>query len=122
MERPSDHWQGFAAMSLDSEKHKRIELLLSTANFEHLKIRAIESRRKHQPDVPEHVDCSIDLTHFASGFDNLVLELAFSDNVFWLVRIPHQILDDDDKTSMLSEIATMKIVKKFYHYPDPSGL
>ncbi|KAK4244425.1 kinase-like domain-containing protein [Corynascus novoguineensis] len=119
MERPSDHWQGFAAMSPDSDKHKRIELLLSTANFEHLKIRGIESRRKHQPSVPSYVDCSINLTHFASGFNNLILELAFSDDVFWIVRIPYQPLDDDDRTSMLSEIATMKIVKKYTTIPIP---
>lgn len=106
-------------MRPESDKHKRIELLLSTANFEHLKARGIESRRKHQPHVHSHVDCSINLTHFASGFDTLILELAFSDDVFWIVRIPHRALDDEDRTSMLSEIATMKIVKRYTTIPIP---
>lgn len=37
MGRPSDHWQGFAVLRSDSEKYKRIQLLLSSANFEYLK-------------------------------------------------------------------------------------
>ncbi len=106
-------------MSPDPEKYKRIQLLLSTANFEYLKTRGIESRRKHQPSIPSHIDCSVNLTHFTSSFDNLVLELAFSDDVFWIARIPHQALDSDDRTSMLSEIATMKIIKKYTTIPIP---
>ena len=119
MERPSDHWQGFAVLSSDSDKHERIRLLLSSANFEYLKTRGMESRRRHQPDLPPDVQCSVDLTHFASGFNNLVLELAFSDNVYWIARIPHQALDDGDRISMLSEIATMKIIRQHTTIPVP---
>ncbi|QKX58875.1 uncharacterized protein TRUGW13939_06003 [Talaromyces rugulosus] len=119
MERPSDHWQGFATISSDSDKYKRIQLLLSSANFEYLTTRGIESRRRHQPDLPSHVKCSVNLTHFTSGFNNVVLELAFSDNIYWIARIPHLALDDGDKTSMLSEIATMRIIKQHTTVPIP---
>ncbi|KAF3070952.1 hypothetical protein GL218_00779 [Daldinia childiae] len=61
----------------------------------------------------------INLTNFTSGFNNVVLELTFSDNVYWIARIPHQALDDGDRTSMLSEIATMKIIKKHTTIPIP---
>lgn len=107
-----DHWQGFNTLNSNSDKYRRIQLLLSSANFEYQKRRGIESRRRHQPDLPSHVECSINLTQFTCGFNNLVLELAFSDRVFWIARTPHQAFDEGDRTSMLSEIATMKIIKQ----------
>ncbi|KAI0513323.1 hypothetical protein F5B22DRAFT_248514 [Xylaria bambusicola] len=119
MIRPSEHWQGFADIDSGSDKYRRIELLLSSANFEYLKTRAIESRRKHQPDLNDDVGCSVDLTHFTSGFNNLVLELAFSDNTFWIARIPHQPFNDSDETSTLSEIATMRLIKRHTNIPIP---
>lgn len=121
MERPSDHWEGFASPSSDSnsDKYKRIQQLLTSANFEYLQTRGIESRRRHQPDLAPHIECSINLTQFTSGFNNLVLELAFSDNVYWIARIPHQALNESDKISMLSEIATMKIIKEQTTVPIP---
>ncbi|KAM0455123.1 hypothetical protein ACHAPV_008014 [Trichoderma viride] len=119
MERQNDDWEGFASLSPDSDKHTRIQLLLSSANFEHLKARAIESRKKHQPNLPPNVECDIDLTRFTSGFNNVVLELAFSDNVYWIVRIPYQDFDDGDRISMLSEIATMKITHENTTIPIP---
>lgn len=119
MERQNDDWEGFASLSPDSDKHTRIQLLLSSANFEHLKARAIESRKKHQPNLPPNVECDINLTRFTSGFNNLVLELAFSDGVCWIARIPYQDFDDGDRISMLSEIATMKMIHKNTTIPIP---
>ncbi|KAJ3544977.1 hypothetical protein NM208_g2752 [Fusarium decemcellulare] len=116
---PSQHWEGLAGSDPESDKAKRIQRLLSSANFEYLKSRGIESRRRHQLDLPDHIKCSINLTQFASGFNNLVLEVAFSDNVYWIARIPHQVLDDGARTSMLSEIATMKIIQKHTTIPIP---
>lgn len=49
--------------------------------------------------MPPHVQCSVNLTHFTYGFNNLVLELAFSDSVYWIARIRHQALDDGDGIS-----------------------
>ncbi|KAI0536545.1 kinase-like domain-containing protein [Xylaria digitata] len=119
MERPSDHWQGFGSLSPGSDKYQRIQLLLSSANFEYLKTRGRESRMRYQPDLPAHIECRVNLTHFTSGFNNVVLELAFSDHVYWIARIPHQVLDNGDRTAMLSEIATMKVIKKHTSIPIP---
>ncbi|KAF7547574.1 hypothetical protein G7Z17_g7623 [Cylindrodendrum hubeiense] len=119
IEKPSGHWTGFADLSLESDKYKRIQHVLSSASFEYLKTRGIESRRRHQPNLPLHIECSVNLTQFTSGFNNLVVEIAFSDNVYWIARVPHQALGDGDKTSMLSEIATMKIIHKHTTVPIP---
>ena len=102
-----------------SDKYERIQLLLSSANFEYLKTRGLESRRRYQSDLPPHVNCSINVTQFTSGFNNVVLELAFSDNVYWIARIPHQAIDDGDRTSMLSEIATMRLIQRHTTIPIP---
>ncbi|KAI1273259.1 kinase-like domain-containing protein [Xylaria sp. FL0933] len=119
MEKPSNHWQGYAGLSPGSDKYRRIELLFASANFDYLQTRAIESRRRHQPDLPAHIECSVDATHFTSGLNNLVVELEFSDHVYWIARIPHQALDDGDRISILSEIATMKIIKRHTAVPVP---
>ncbi|KAI9657412.1 MAG: hypothetical protein M1821_003094 [Bathelium mastoideum] len=119
MARPSEDWPGLSNLSPDSEKYKRIQLTLSSANFEYLKKRAIDSRRRHQTALPPEVGCSINLTRFASGFNNFVVELGFSDNVYWIARIPHQPVDEDTRTSLLSEIATMKTIHKRTSIPVP---
>lgn len=74
---------------------------------------------RHQPGLPAHIDCSVNITHFTSGFNNVVVELAFSDQVYWVARIPHQALDNSDITSILSEIATMKIIITHTTIPIP---
>ncbi|KAI1173905.1 kinase-like domain-containing protein [Nemania sp. FL0916] len=119
MERSSDSWEGLASLSPGGDKYERIQLLLSSADFEYLSIRAIELRRRHQSDLHPHIQCSIDPTRFTFGFHNLVLELAFSDGVYWIVRIPYQVFDSDVKTSMLSEITTMKLIRKHTTIPVP---
>ncbi|KAF2968300.1 hypothetical protein GQX73_g5270 [Xylaria multiplex] len=119
MERPSDHWQGFDSLSPGSDKYQRIQLLLSSANFNYLKTRGIESRMRDQTDLPTNLECRVNLTHFTSGFNNVVVELAFSDHVYWIARIPHQPLDNGDRISMLSEIATMKMIKNHTSIPIP---
>ncbi|KAF2999287.1 hypothetical protein E8E13_004214 [Curvularia kusanoi] len=110
MTKPSEKWPGFAVLPPESD-NKQIKHLLSSANFEHMKQRAINSRRAREMHLPEDIDCSINQTHFAMGFHNLVLELMFSDHVYWIARIPYGKIDDKTKTSLLSEIATMKIVR-----------
>ena len=119
MARPSEDWSGFAGLSPESDKHKQIELVLSSANFKHLKTCAIDSRRRHQMDLPRDINCSINLTQFTTGFNNLVLELAFSDNIYWIARIPYRTIDNNIKTSLLSEIATMKIARQRTSIPIP---
>ena len=84
MARPSEDWSGFADLSPESDKYKRIKLVLSSANFKHLKKYAINSRRRHRINLPPDIGCSINLTQFATGFNNLVLELTFSDKIYLL--------------------------------------
>ncbi|KAF7560555.1 hypothetical protein G7046_g3599 [Stylonectria norvegica] len=119
MDTPSDHWSGLSTLSAESDKYKRIQQLISSANFEYLKKRALDSRERHQPELSSHIQCAINLTQFTSGFNNLVLEIAFSDNVYWIARISHQPFNDGDRTSMLSEIATMKMIQKHTSIPIP---
>ncbi|KAI0200869.1 kinase-like domain-containing protein [Astrocystis sublimbata] len=119
MEKASDHWQGFANLDPDKDKYKRIQQLIASADFRYLKTMAINSRRNHAPDLPSHIVCDVDLIRFTSGFNNVVLELAFSDNVYWVARIPYRDFDNSDETSMLSEIATMKILQQQTNIPIP---
>lgn len=119
MARPSEDWSGFAGISPESDKCNPIKLVLSSANFKHLKKCAIDSRRRHQMNLPPSIDCGINLTQFATGFNNLVLEITFSDNIYWIARIPYRTIDDNTKTSLLSEIATMNIVRQRTSIPIP---
>lgn len=57
------------------------------------------------------VECSVNATHFASGFNNVVLAVGFSDNIRWIARVPYRDFADSDRVSMLSEIATMALIK-----------
>ena len=70
-------------------------------------------------DLPADISCTINLTHYASGFNNLVVELAFSDNVYWIARILHHTIDGDIATSLLSEIVTIKVIRKHTSIPVP---
>jgi hypothetical protein len=119
MATPSEDWSGFAGLSLESDKYNRIKLVLSSANLEHLRKCAIDSRRRRQMDLPFDIDCSINLTQFAKWSNNLVLELAFSDNIYWIARIPYRTIDNNTETSLLSEIATMNIVRQRTSVPIP---
>ncbi|EEP77851.1 predicted protein [Uncinocarpus reesii 1704] len=121
MSRPSENWPGFTDLIPESDKYQRIQHILSSAKFEHLKRSAVDLRRRcqPQPNMPLDVDCGINLTQFATGFNNLVLELAFSDSVYWIARIPYQIIDDKTKTLLLSEIATMNIIRQRTNIPIP---
>jgi hypothetical protein len=119
MASPSEYWSGLAGLDSASNRYKQVKLVLATANFEYLKDRALRSRRKQHTNVPVTLDCSINLAQFATGFDNLVLEIAFSDDVYWVARIPHQPLKDDQRAAMLSEIATVNLVAQQTSIPVP---
>ncbi|UPK97401.1 hypothetical protein LCI18_008336 [Fusarium solani-melongenae] len=78
----------------------------------------MSARRQNQPNLPPHMKCSVDLVRFTSDADTLILELAFSDKVYWIARIKHVSLDGDER-AMRSEIATMKIVREHTTIPVP---
>jgi hypothetical protein len=119
MQRPSEHWKGFDTLNPDSDKYKRIQLLLCSANFEHLQTRGMESRQRRIPEFPLDVTCSVNKTQFTFGFNNLVLEMAFSDNIYWIARIPYGVLHAADRTSMISKIATMNMIHQRTTIPIP---
>ncbi len=54
-----------------------------------------------------------------SGFNNVVFAVEFSDNVRWIVRVPYRDFADSDRVSMLSEIATMALIKNNTTIPIP---
>ncbi|KAJ4226369.1 hypothetical protein NW759_004956 [Fusarium solani] len=120
MKSPSSNWSYFDGLHTGSDQYmrNRIQDILSSANFEYLEKRALESRRQHQLDLPPYLECSINSTHFAFGCEHLVLELAFSDQMYWVARIPHQFIQRD---TMLSEIATMKVLREHTAIPVPQA-
>ncbi|KAH7233705.1 kinase-like domain-containing protein [Fusarium tricinctum] len=119
MERPSDSWSDLTSLDQDSEKYKQIHTIISLADFCYLEKRGLEARTHIHPALSANIKCSINTSRFNLGFHNLVLELSFTDNIYWIARIPYKGFKDDDRTSMLSEIATMKIVKKHTKLPIP---
>ncbi|ATY64775.1 GDSL Lipase Acylhydrolase family [Cordyceps militaris] len=113
-------WHGLASLSPGSDKYEQIKRLLSHANFAHLSTRALESRRKHQPNLPLNIQCNVNKKRFTSGFENVVFQAEFSDNVQWVVRVPYKKFDAGDRVSMLSEVATMALIKRKTTIPIPS--
>ena len=62
----------------------------------------------------------MDLNRFTSGVNNVVLELVFSDGVRWILRVRLPYAQEDDgqiETDMLSELATLKIIKDRTNIP-----
>ncbi len=110
MERPSKYWTGVLTADSKSDKSKRIQQIFATANFKYLSDQALQLRKEQKPHPPSHVKCTVNTAEFTSGFNNLILEIAFTDEVYWIARIPHKAFTETDRTSVLSEIATMKII------------
>lgn len=119
MTAPSEDWSGFTGIPPESEKYALVKAVLESADFQHLKKSAVDARYKYQTDLPPDIDCSIDLDRFATGYENLVLEVAFSDGIHWIARTPYRTVDSDTKTSLLSEIATMNLFRQRTTIPVP---
>jgi len=65
---------------------------------------------------------SIDTSKFASGHNNVVLELKFSDSTSWVsrIRLPSRASADDEiERSILSEITALRLVKSNTSIPVP---
>jgi hypothetical protein len=110
--KPSEHWEGFNDLKASSEKYELVRQVISNANFRHLETCAIESRQRLQPELSSRVSCSANLTQFTTGFNNVVVELTFSDQTCWLARIPYRTFDSNERISLLSEIATMRAIRE----------
>ncbi|KAF3480076.1 uncharacterized protein GIQ15_05423 [Arthroderma uncinatum] len=119
MARPSNAWTGFDNLDSESDQYHRILKLLSTANFEYLETRALGFRTKKDKTLSPDVSCSIDTSRFTCGFNNLILEVVFSDQVYWVARIQHGPVDASIQEDMLSEIATMRLVRERTSIPVP---
>jgi isoamyl acetate esterase len=125
----SDHWTSFPHLDRDSVHGQKIEHVLQKADFPFLCSTAVQIRqaldagRSGMSLTPaKSLRCSVDCGRFASGHDNIVLELQFSDSERWVarIRLPDESSEPDGiETSMLSEIATVRLVSTKTEIPVP---
>ena len=127
--KPSDHWTSFQDLDRQDLHCQTIDQVLETANFDHLCALALQARLSNDK-VPNDIGsvqsfpCSIDPSKFAAGRNNVVFEIAFSDSLQWIarVRLPENDAGEKDyiETSMLSEIATLRLVASRTTIPVPT--
>ena len=112
-DRPSDRWPPIDNLQA-GKRSERVKQIISHGNWSFLCAEAV----RHNP-TSGVVTCTANLTRLASGTFNVVFELSFSNNTFWVARI--RIWDDGDfETEMLSEIATLMLVKERTSMPIPT--
>lgn len=118
--RPSEHWHGFDSLNQNSgQLYEQIRRVLETANFNHLEHVALAARKTLDTRLDESASCYIDPSVFSYGFNNVALEIAFSDGIYWVAKVQHAPMDPSDAMHMLSEIATMSVVKARTTIPVP---
>lgn len=123
---PSDNWGGLSDLEpCSGNLHERIHTVLSTANFEHLQKVALRARISQDKTAEPAISCTIDPSSFTHGFNNVVLEVSLSDQVYWIAQIQHHMIDASDiagnAKDLLSEIATMMTVKEQTSIPAPQN-
>ena len=128
---PNDSWTSFGDMDRESDHSKSIEQVVLTANFSSLCTRALEIRAsidrksrglRKRKSRDGGLTCSIDSTRFANGYFNVVFAINFSDSTHWIarIRLPNSSSSDSEvEASMLSEIATMRLVRSRTTIPVP---
>lgn len=129
-EKASDRWTSFKDLDRESEHAQKIDKVLKTANFVYLCSVAVQAR--YDEDLKsngiinsqsQRLTCAIDESYFAVGHNNLVFEIVFSDASQWIarVRLPNDQLNERDlvETSILSEIATIKLIASRTSIPVP---
>ncbi|OAA55463.1 Aminoglycoside phosphotransferase [Cordyceps fumosorosea ARSEF 2679] len=121
---PSSNW--VTPDSLDTggnRSHEQIHAVLEAANFKYLQEVALLSRKARDENAPKGITCTINPKSFTCGMNNLVLKVAFSDNVYWIARVQHSPVDSsharEHTLDMLSEIATMKTLHSRTSIPVP---
>jgi aminoglycoside phosphotransferase len=110
--RPSDQWPKLDWSQLPHSS--TIEKIISTGNWEYLRSEA----SRLYPST-QQVPCSIDLTRLASGRQNVIFEISFSNGTYWVVRVS---LTQDVEEQMLSEVATINLLLEKTSIPVPSVL
>lgn len=129
--RPSDGWTSLNSLgswpSCSPTSQEQIRAVLATADFEQLRALALTARvtqpeaggKATNPDL----SCTIEQSSFAYGFNNVVLEVSFSDRVYWIAKIRYMpgnsSQEAEDAVDLLSEIATMRTVKERTSIPVP---
>ena len=114
------NWTSFQNIH-DGDHAKRIQRVLDKTNFPRLCSRAVELR-KQEEDVPDTLTCSVDTAKFTSGWCNVVIALTFSDTAQWVARIMlsrGRRNEEDTSISLLSEISTMKLIRRKTTIPVP---
>lgn len=132
MKKANDHWISFRDLDRDGEHTQKIDHMLNIAKFDYLC--SVASQARYDKDLElnttatsqsQRLTCTIDESCFALGRNSIVFEIIFSDQSQWIVRIR---LPDDDglneeedsvETSMVSEIATMKLIASRTSIPIP---
>ena len=131
MGKVSDDWTSLQELDRESEHAQKIDQVLNTADFTYLRL--VASRARYDQDLRSNVvtpqsqtsplTCSIDLSKFAAGNYNVVVELEFPDSSRWIarIRLPDDKSNENDQieTSMLSEIATVRLVASRTSIPVP---
>ena len=117
-----DIWGGLADLSDDLRE--QIQTMLSTADFQKLQSVALLARLdRDKTAATPGLTCTIDPSRFASGFNNVVLKISFSDGERWVARIQHVPMDTaqaaGNAADLLSEIATMNTVRDRTQIPVP---
>ena len=129
MGKPSDHWKSFQGLDRQDLHWEKIDQVLKTANFVHLcalasRARLSNDKGNNDKRSVQYLPCSIDPSKIAAGRHNVVFEIAFSDSSQWIarVRLPENDTGDKDRieTSMLSEIATLRLVVSRTTIPVPT--
>ncbi|PGH16305.1 hypothetical protein AJ79_01844 [Helicocarpus griseus UAMH5409] len=123
MARRSDGWACFGHLDGNSDQHKCMQDILSTARFKYLESQAIVARTRQQKGLPSTLTCTIDRSRFTWGFSNIVFEVAFSDGIYWIARVQHDLADSDDRTgyvTSMSEISTTGFIRGQTTIPNTS--
>ncbi|KAJ2895752.1 hypothetical protein MKZ38_006192 [Zalerion maritima] len=121
-----EKWTTFGPHKEGSAGRQRIQVLLDIADLETLSQEALAVRRQCvDPSLDPSIACSVDKTNFSSGYSHVVLQVKFSDGMSWAARLLHReaFADEqsmeEEKTSLLSEMATMKVVRERTNVPVP---
>ncbi|KAK4040318.1 kinase-like domain-containing protein [Parachaetomium inaequale] len=118
----SPTWPGFGGLE-PGPLYDRIQTVPSRLNFKHLEKVALCARAQLGETTDSGLACTIDPFSFTHGFNNVVLEVLFSDGVCWIARIQHGSMDMPgalgDTRDLPSEITTMRTVRDRTSIPVP---
>lgn len=81
--RPSIHWSVFGGLTPDSGRlFDQINNVLTTMDFKYLEDAALDACRGVETELNPDIKCQKAHSKFACVFNNIALEVAFSDDVY----------------------------------------